>query len=55
MVVPALAVPVPVHRMAVPRVALRQSDAGDAEGEREGGRDGKNVPLQKHLPTDFAD
>jgi hypothetical protein len=33
-------------------LGLRATRGG--EGDREGSRDGKNIPLQKHLPTDFT-
>jgi len=35
-------------------VAVRQSGAGDAEGERDRSGDGEKVLLQKNLPADFA-
>jgi hypothetical protein len=43
-----------VATMALGRVTLGHGDPGEAEGERQDSRNGKNIPLQKHLPTDFA-
>jgi hypothetical protein len=41
--------------MAPGRMAFGKSDAGETKGERKDGRDGRNIPLQKHLPTDFEE
>jgi hypothetical protein len=40
--------------MALGRMTVGQGDAGETEGERQDSRNGKNIPLQKHLPTDSA-
>ncbi len=40
--------------MALGRMTFGQGAAGDAEGEGESSGDGEQIPLQKHLPTDFA-
>jgi hypothetical protein len=40
--------------VGVAGMALGQDAAYGDETDREGGRDGKEVPLQEHLPTDFA-
>jgi hypothetical protein len=39
--------------MALGRMAGQRA-AGDTEGERESCDDGEKIPLQRHLPTDFA-
>jgi hypothetical protein len=36
------------------RMALGQGAAGGGEGDDGSRRDGKKIPLQEHLPTDFA-
>jgi hypothetical protein len=43
-----------VAMMALGRMTVGQGDAGETEGERQDSRNGKNIPLQKHLPTDSA-
>jgi hypothetical protein len=35
-------------------MTVGQGDAGETERERQDSRNRKNIPLQKHLPTDFA-
>jgi hypothetical protein len=40
--------------VALGRMTVGQGDAGEAEGERQDSRNGKYIPLQKHLPADFA-
>jgi hypothetical protein len=39
--------------MALGRMAGQRA-AGDTEGERESCDAGEKIPLQRHLPTDFA-
>jgi hypothetical protein len=36
------------------RVAFGESAAGGDEGDRHDSRDAEKIPLQEHLPTDFA-
>jgi hypothetical protein len=40
--------------MALGRMTVGQGDAAETEGERQDSRNGENIPLQKHLPTDFT-
>jgi hypothetical protein len=43
-----------LHGMVLGRMTACQGTADNAEGERESGSEGEKIPLQEHLPTDFA-
>ena len=43
-----------VHAVSLGGMVESESGAGAGKGGRSSDGDGKNIPLQKHLPTSFA-